>query len=931
MFQRSALSSAITFAIALSSTSLHAQTSEENTTQAQDQNVEEIVVTGIRGSLTKALDIKRDEIQIVDAIVAEDIGKFPDNNVVEALQRVTGVQVTGRGGGEVDGVTIRGLGDVSTTVNGRQIFTSTRRDVALADIPASLLNRVDVYKTRSADQLEGGIAGNIDIKTHRPFNFDDSKVVIAARGIYQSTSEKTDPNVSMLASDRWETGAGEFGALINLSYAETNYRDEGIWIGSLDPYYSSDFSRINSSINGQTIYTNGTLNGLPSAAGSTLDIGGTPTEYYLLRDAMGFNDFTGNRERPAANVSFQWAPNDTSEYLFETFYNGYRNQSFNSLVFINTNGASHFRNPELYEGTNVIKTNYVNNANMFTSGDGSTGKTDSWVYAVGGKWDISDALKLESEIVHQTSDYTGRFFAMRTDSVKDRLVVDFNYDSGLPLVAFLDDETTANINEGDLTNPNDWTMGTVYDNGNKDEGEATTWTLDGDYDTNWGIIKNLSFGLRWDDRGANSKAQDQSGSCKGTTAECSLSSYDGLINISESGFFEGEAYVPDQWLAADGNYLLANSEIIRSAYGLQSGGSNYLPNRAFEINEETSTVYLQADYATEVAGRTLDGQIGVRFIQTDTEMHFMEDADGDGDGWLPIEANESESRALASFAIRYELTDELITRFTYGETIRRPGYADLNPATSYFPTTTGLEYGTASGGNPKLKPAESTNYDLSLEYYFAESSSIYGVLFRRDVTGFITSSVTNIEITSNPNPDLIGKYRLTQPANTADGKLEGLEVGLVYFPDDVPEWLQGFGVQASYTWLEGETYDPVFEDGEIVDRVTNPMFGVSDSSYSVVLAYEKEKFDARLSYVWRDDFLGSNNICCSMPRGNYANAETSMDFQLSYDVTDNMVVTFDATNITDEIYKGYYTDDYLYNNGASIFARTYAVGMRYSF
>lgn len=927
MFQRSALSSAITLAIALTSHAVYAQTAEESTLEKQD--VEEVIVTGIRGSLTKALDIKRDEVQIVDAIVAEDIGKFPDNNVVEALQRVTGVQVTGRGGGEVDGVTIRGLGDVSTTVNGRQIFTSTGRSVALADIPASLLNRVDVFKTRAADQIEGGIAGAIDIKTNRPFNFDDQKVVLAARGIYGSTDEKTDPNLSMLASDRWDTSAGEFGALINLSYAESNYRDENIWIGSLDPYNTNTLGVIRSTEGG---FSTGTLNGLSSAPGSTLDVGGVPTEYYLLRDAMGFTDFTGTRERPAANVSFQWAPNESSEYLFETFYNGYRNQSFNSLAFINTNGASHFRNPELYEGTNVIKTNYVNNANMFTSGDGSTGKTDSWVYALGGKWDIGDNLKLESEVVHQTSDFTGRFFAMRTDSVKDRLVVDFNHNgSGIPLVAFLDDETTANINEGDLTNAADWTMGTVYDNGGKDHGEATTWSLDGDYEADWGIVNKLSFGLRWDDRGADSKFQDQSGNCKGTTVVCSLSSYDGLVNISKSGFFEGEAYVPDQWLAADGNYMLANSDTIRSAYGLQAGGSDYLPNRAFEINEETSSAYLQVDYATEVVGRTLDGQIGVRLVKVDTEMHFMEDADGDGENWMPIEANESETRALTSFAIRYSLTDDLLTRFTYGETIRRPGYGDLNPATSYFPTTTGLEYGTASGGNPKLKPAESTNYDWSLEYYFAESSSIYGVLFRRDVTGFVTSSVTNIEITSNPNPDLIGKYRLTQPANTANGKLEGVEVGLVYFPDEVPDWLQGFGVQASYTWLDGETYDPVFEDGELVERITNPMFGVSDSSYSVVLAYEKEKFDARLSYVWRDDFKTGTNLCCSMPNGVWSDAEASMDLQLSYNVTDNMVVTFDATNLTNEIYKGYYTDDYLYNNGASIFARTYAVGMRYSF
>lgn len=927
MFKRSSLSSAVAIAVAFSCQTIQAQ--EAPATPAATDGVEEIVVSGIRGSLTKALEIKKESKQIVDSIVAEDIGKFPDNNVTESLQRVTGVQVSGRGGGELDKITIRGLDDVSTTVNGRQIFTGTGRNVQLQDIPASLLNRVDVYKTRSADQLEGGIAGNIDIKTHRPFNFDGSKVVLAARGIYQSTSEKTDPSLSMLASDRWDTSAGEFGALVNLSYLETNYRDENIWIGSLDPYNASTMGVIRSSVGG---FSNGTLSGLPTTPGSTLNVDGVPTEYYLLRDAMGSTDFNGTRKRPAANVSLQWSPNDTSEYLFETFYNGYRNQDFNSLLFLNTNGASQFRNPTLYEGTNVVKTNFVNNASIFTSGDGSTGKTDSWVYAIGGKWEIGDNLKLESEIVHQKSDFTRRFFAMQTSSTKDRLVVDFNHNnSGIPLVAFLDDETTAGIDEGSLVNPADYAMSNIYDNGNKDHGEANTWNLDGDYDADWGVVKKFSFGLRYDDRSASTIAQDQSGSCKGSAAVCSLASYPGLVNISEDGFFEGRAYYPRQWLAADGNYLLANSDTIRSAYGLQAGGSGYLPNKAFDINEVTSTAYAQADYEIDLGGHTIDGQIGVRFVKLDTTMDFMQDPDADGMDWQPIHSEVSESRALKSLTVRYKFTDDLMTRFAYGETVRRPTYGDLNPAVSYYPTITGLERGNANGGNPNLKPVESKNYDLSLEYYFADSSSIYGVLFKRDIAGFVTSSVTNIEITENTNPDLIGKYTLTQPGNSANGKLDGVELGVVYFPDSLPEWLQGAGVQASYTWLEGESYDPVFENGVVVKRETNPMPWVSESSYSLVLAYEKEDYSARLSYVWRDDFRTGTNLCCAMPSGVWSAPETSMDFQVSYNLTKDWVITLDATNITDEIYQGYYTNSELYNNGASIYSRTLALGTRFTF
>ena len=235
MFKKTHIASAIIMAVTCQFA--YAQQEDNTSANAEKDDIEIIQVSGIRGSLNKALAEKRFSTQIVDSIIAEDIGKFPDNNVVEALQRVTGVQTTGRGAGEVSTVSIRGLTDVHTTVNGRDIFTGAGRDVALQDIPASLLSGVTVYKTRSADQVERGIAGSIDIKTNRPFNFDGQKVVLAARGIYSDQPDKVDPNISALLSNRWEIdGAGEFGALFNVSYSETNYRDDTITAGAAFPF-----------------------------------------------------------------------------------------------------------------------------------------------------------------------------------------------------------------------------------------------------------------------------------------------------------------------------------------------------------------------------------------------------------------------------------------------------------------------------------------------------------------------------------------------------------------------------------------------------------------------------------------------------------------------------------------------------------------------
>ncbi|MDP5041765.1 MAG: TonB-dependent receptor plug domain-containing protein, partial [Paraglaciecola sp.] len=234
MFKLSLLSSAIATTLMTLSQASYAQEPV-----VPDDSMEVIEVTGIRGSLAKAIDIKREMIESVDSIVAEDIGKFPDNNVIEALQRVPGVQVTNRDRGEVGTLSIRGLNDITTTINGRQMYISTGRFYTMADTPASLISRVDVYKARSADKVPSGIAGQVDVMTQRPFNFEGEKYVVAARGIYSDQEKTFDPNISVMASNVWQLDAGKFGALINLAYAKTNWRDQGITAGAVFPYFTA--------------------------------------------------------------------------------------------------------------------------------------------------------------------------------------------------------------------------------------------------------------------------------------------------------------------------------------------------------------------------------------------------------------------------------------------------------------------------------------------------------------------------------------------------------------------------------------------------------------------------------------------------------------------------------------------------------------------
>ncbi|ARU27853.1 TonB-dependent receptor [Cellvibrio sp. PSBB006] len=938
MFKRSVLSTSIAVAIAVSAQSVLAQE------EADDSMIEEVVVTGIRASLTKGLDIKRNAYQIVDAIVAEDIGKFPDNNVVEALQRVSGIQVTDRGAGEVSKVAIRGLDDVTTTINGRNIFTASGLSVALQDIPASLLGRVDVYKTRSADLIETGIAGQIDIHTQRPFDFDGSKVVIAARGIYQEQSDEVDPNISALFSNRWETGAGEFGALLNISYAETNYRDQSVTAGAMMPFATDNppagwapYEIIRSTDGRATedpIWQPGLEAGLPFAPGSTLEVNGEEVEYLLSRDAIFASDFTGKRERPAANISLQFAPSETSEYMFEAFYNGYRDESFNSLLFSFVDwwgnlGDDPSSTLSLYDGTNIIKERTIGAPYNFTSGDLRTGETDSYVYALGGKWDITNNFELESELVYQTSEYNETFFAMRTERVTHEIDVDFNSGGGVPAFGFNDNPATADIDESNAADPSQWTINQLYDNGNKRDGDAITFTIDGDYGIDGGFVKNVSFGLRYDDRQASEAQRIQDTDRCGINPEdptgpeiCLTTTFQdlpGLVHIN-SAFFDGESDVPTSWAVADGHYIRSNADAIRRMYNEEAGANLALSDQLnvvenFNVDELTTAVYLQADFETEIAGRVLDGQFGVRYVSIDTDVAFTTGS-----------VSTSVSKALPSLMVRYGITEDLIARFSYGETLRRAAFFQLNPTINYVEDVTNIGYGTATGGNPNLDPTESKNYDVSLEWYFSDSSSIYGTLFRREVEGFVVDFARRVTYEDYD-------YILTQPDNASNGELEGLELGVVYFPDNLPGILDGFGIQASYTALDSTQDIPITDDeGNLVGTDTTPLFGVSDSSYSVVLAYERDKFDARLSYVWRDDFLNNYEARqFANPLGIYRKAEESMDLQVSYDVTDNLVVTFDATNLTNELYQSYYEYPTTHNFGSSLYSRTFAVGARYSF
>jgi len=908
------------------------------------EEVETVIVTGVREALAKGLENKKEATQVLESIVAEDIGKLPDNNVIEALQRVTGVQVTNRGGGEADGIAIRGLPDSTTTWNGRNVFTGVSRSLALQDVPANIISRIDVYKTRSSDQIETGLAGQIDVRTRRPFDLPGMEVSLNARATMQDQRDDSfDPNVSFLASNQWEGGDGRFGALINLSYGRTRWRDQSVTAGALVPFVLPSgaippgFTPLQRVFNGTPpIWEAGTDRGLPTAPGSTLDFdtgpGTAAFPYLLARDALFASDFEGDRERPAANVALQWAPNDTSEYTLEFFYQGYREKMFNNLHFTFADwwgalGPDPGSTITTYPDTNLIKTRVVGFPFGFNSGDSTEQSTNTLVYALAGKWEVGERLTLNADLSIQTSEFDTQFLAVRTERVPEGITLDFNHNDGIPSWHFT--SATGADQDSLMLAPGVWNMGQIFENVGRDLGDAQTITLDGDYKLGGdeSIFRTLSFGVRFDNRGTTHR-QPVTTPAPFLPAPRTLADMPEGMRWANDGFFDGNADMPTSWLVVNGYYLMDHADEVRSMYGVQAGGPTLV--RSYEVEERTESAYAQIDMQF---GDKLQAQLGVRYSKLNTPMEFTDLVSP------TLEENSTSSEVddlMPSATLRYNITDDFRLRLNYGETLRRPAFADLNPNFTLVQDLTNVGYGSGTGGNPDLEATKGKNVDFTAEWYFSRDSAIYGTYFKRDIEGLVVPYVQTLNI---PGTGLnVDVFKVTRPVNASDGKIDGFELGILYFPESLPGILNGLGVQASYTSLDSSQNIPRFDQaGTVIGEDITSFFGVSDTSYNVTLAYDNSGLGMRLSYVWRDDFLNNNEArLFANPIGIWRQPEASLDFQLNYDFSENFSMSFDAVNINEDQQKSYYAfadagGPDMFNFGNTLISRAFSLGFRWKY
>lgn len=817
-----------------------------------------IVVTGLRRSLQSAQSLKRNSEQIVDAIVAEDIGKLPDLAVSETAARIPGLQVTRRAG-EADTVLVRGLPDFSTTYNGREIFTAERREVALQDFPSANIAALEVFKTTTANLVEAGLAGQINVRSRRPFDFKGLELAGSVWVLRTKQAGEWNPNVNLLASNRWDVGdGGEIGALINFSRTELDYLDSEI--------SNTDFIA-------------------PGPAGSRFP------------DIQRVFYRSGNRVRPSINAAVQYRPAPGIEIYGEALWQGFRNKVSDRLWTQPLWGGSSYTNLQFRDGSDLLEGGTVTNPFRADGFQGATfNKTDTYQFAVGGSWDLG-ALRLTTDIARTKSKFVGSTAS-----------VDYRVNPPPGFTVNFDNETPEfDLGSFDPGDPANYIFQGFYEENQKSQGDDWQFRLDGDYESGIAFLPRLQAGVRYTTRDAIRRFGNRFAGFDNQAVP--ISSVPLNYELFRSGF-RGTSVQSGftNWLAPTYSSVRSNLDELRDfviglgapdgrSFGtFADGRPAYNIANSYDASEKTLAGYVQANYEF---GDVIDGVIGLRAVRTKTSIDSTAFIQGVA---TPVTASNEYTDWLPNASLRWKITPQVFFRLSATQTRTKPFFEQLNPSFSIgTPIGTCTPGGdpfacarTGGGGNPNLRPFTSNNYDASLEYYFSRTGFVSAALFRRDLDGFIQNQqIRTID------PDL-GPLILNQPINTRKGRITGVEVQYTSFFDYgfLPEWARSFGAQANITYLDHEVEDPI--SAEIREH---RILGVSKWTWNLVGMYERGPVSVRLSFNKRGKTLET-----IQNRGNDLYFEEGrpagrLDWSSSYTVNDNLTLFFDWTNILKKPYR----------------------------
>ncbi|RZI59863.1 MAG: TonB-dependent receptor, partial [Zymomonas sp.] len=537
---------------------------------------------------------------------------------------------------------MRGLPDLTTTYNGRQIFTAEGRYVQIQDFPAGTVAALEVYKSGTANQIEGGIAGSVNVRGRKPFDFSGFELSGSLNGVLSQQSGNVAPNGNLLVSDRWDTGIGEMGLLLNVSYVGINFLDS---------------TREQSLVIGTT------------------DAGNAPTAAPGLRfpDAQGNFLGYGERYRPSANAAFQWKPTPELEIYADGLYQGFRSKDYNRWMFIPIFGAINLSNVTVIPGTNQIRSATVSNA---VTPDGYTGsfngKTDTYQGGAGAIWK-RDKLTISADVAYTNSQYTA-----------DLVNVDYQFASSpvrnVEFETSRDGGPTQQFVNFNLGDPANFNSRGLYQELTVVSGKDLQARADVSYDIDAGFLKRLQVGLRYGDRDAG-RDFGNSYFYNGNLG-IPLTSIPGAdVRTSLPGFAYNTAQPTVFYAASTRNSIRDNLPALRTFYGAPAGIPAFNPSDNFRANEKSYAGYAQLKYGFDLGSVVVDGLVGIRAIKTKTRIDGFSrvEATGGAVTYPAIRAESEFTDYLPNASARIAFSDKLQLRLAFTETRTRPNFFDLRP------------------------------------------------------------------------------------------------------------------------------------------------------------------------------------------------------------------------------------------------------------
>jgi len=883
------------------------------TPQEPVETLDAVMVTGYRASLEKALEIKRSEAGVVDAIVAEDVADFPDLNLAESLQRIPGVSID-RDAGEGKSISVRGLSPQFTRVriNGMEALTTgggtdssggvnRGRGFDFNTFASELFSQIVVRKTSSADLEEGSLGATVDLRAARPFDYDGFTFVAGGQMGYNDLSSTANPRASALISNTWMDG--RFGALLSVAYTDRELVEEG-----------------HSTVRWDPATANGGFAGTPAVENANVFHPRIP-RYGIMRH---------DQERLGATGSLQFKAGDNTQFALDVLYAKFeadRTENYIEAVSFSRSGTGATGGKPMTEVVDAVvdsRGNLVyglfNNVDVRSESRTDEQSTEFLQWGFSGDHRFGDSFRMAGLIGQSKSTYDN---PVQTTLIMDKNDADgysWDYRRNNRLPVF-------NYGTADVMDPNGWTLAEIRLRPQWVENKFDNAQLDFDWDISAGF--GLKFGANYKDYTYTSREWRRSSETVPNTLVPSaqlagLLTQSGLRGINIDGN-ANRWLIPDVSAINDLLNIYSNTGIYRVYDNLSAIAAN---NRS--VNEKDSGVYLQGDFSVDLGPVPLSGNFGVRYVKTDLTS----------DGWsfiggvpTPTRVEHEYSDTLPSFNLVAEVAPDFLIRLSAAEVMSRPGLGFLNPG-----ATVSVAGGarTVTTGNPKLDPFRADTVDLSFEWYFAEESLLSLGLFYKNIDSYIQTSRETRPYNTSGLPDSLlagtgavptDEFDFTQPLNTPGGELKGAEISYQQPFSFLPGFWSNFGTQLNYTYVQS---DIQYLNANGSPSAKGPMLGLSKNAANATLYYEGDHFSARASAAYRSQFL------TTIPGRNSNNVEgtkavTTIDASISYKFDEHLEISLEGLNLTDE-----WIDQWVDSVGdrSSVYTHTgrqYMMGIRYKF